>query len=58
MPVLGYAEGATPELLDSESGILLKDKKIETLEKAMQEFIERQWNRKQISENIRKKLGK
>lgn len=58
MPVLGYAEGATPELVDAESGILVKDKKMETLEQAMQEFIERQWNRKQISENIRKKLGK
>lgn len=58
VPVLGYAEGATPELVDAESGILVKDKKMETLEQAMQEFIERQWNRKQISENIRKKLGK
>jgi len=56
VPVIGYAGGATPELVDEESGILIEKKTIKNLVAAVEEFQGRTWERKQISESIRKKL--
>lgn len=56
VPVLGFQEWATAELVDSESGLLVPDKKMETLKKALQTFDHKQRDRKLISESIRKKL--
>ena len=56
VPVLGFKEGASAELIDQDSGILVPDKSLPTLKKAMHEFMSRSRDRKKISENIRYKL--
>lgn len=56
VPVLGFEEGASAELIDQDSGILVPDKSLPTLKKAMHEFMSRARDRKKISENIRYKL--
>lgn len=56
VPVLGFEEGASAELIDQDSGILVSDKSLPTLKKAMHEFMSRARDRKKISENIRSKL--
>ena len=56
VPVLGFEEGASAELIDQDSGILVADKSLPTLKKAMHEFMSRARDRKKISENIRHKL--
>ncbi|MDR3168217.1 MAG: glycosyltransferase [Candidatus Peribacteria bacterium] len=56
VPVIGYADGATPELVDEESGILLEKKTMKHLVSAVEEFQEKKWERKKISERIREKL--
>lgn len=56
VPVLGFKEGASAELIDQDSGILVPNKSIPTLKKAMHEFMSRGRDRKKISENIRYKL--
>ena len=56
VPVLGFEEGASAELIDQDSGILVADKSLPTLKKAMHEFMNRGRDRKRISENIRYKL--
>lgn len=58
VPVIGYHDGATPELVDKESGILINKKSIKNLILGVEEFQLKHWNRKKISENIRKKLEK
>jgi glycosyltransferase involved in cell wall biosynthesis len=57
VPIVGYADGATPELVTKESGILIPEKSLKKLITAIETFQNQQWNRKQISELIRKKLA-
>lgn len=56
VPVLGYNQWWSVELVDKDSGILVSDKSIDTLKDAMKKFNETNRDRKLISENIRKKL--
>jgi glycosyltransferase involved in cell wall biosynthesis len=56
VPVIGFAEGATPELVDEQSGILINKKTVNHLISAVETFQKSNWERKQISETIRKKL--
>ncbi len=57
VPVLGLSEGATAELVDEDSGVLAKSKKIEDLEQDLKRFLSKKFERKLISERIREKLG-
>ena len=57
VPVLWYAEGATPELLDEHSGILLQEKSIPALSEALIKFQSKKRDRKLISESFRSKLS-
>ena len=56
VPVIGYADGATPELVDGDSGILIEKKTIKNLISAVEEFQQRERDRKGISEQIRRIL--
>ena len=57
VPVLWYAEGATTELLDEHSGILLQEKSIPALSEALITFQSKKRDRKLISESFRSKLS-
>ena len=57
VPVLWYAEGATAELLDEHSGILLQEKSIPALSEALITFQSKKRDRKLISESFRSKLS-
>ena len=57
VPVFWFTEWATSELVDEDSWVLAKSKEIEDLKKDLQKFLSKQWDRKLISENIRKKLA-
>lgn len=56
IPVFGYNDGATPELVDQDSWILVDQKDMHTLEKKFNEFKSKTRNREKIIQNIRKKL--
>lgn len=56
VPVLGFAEGATAELVDEDCGILAKKKELKSLERDMHIFLSKKRERKLISERIREKL--
>ena len=56
VPVFGYNGGATPSLVNEDSGILVKSKKIDELKKDFAHFQEKQWNRKHIAIHARRKL--
>ena len=56
VPVFGYDAWGTHELVDEKSGILCKSKDSKTLERSMQEFQSKFFNRKQISKETREKL--
>ena len=57
VPVLWYAEGATAELLNEHSGILLQEKSIPALSEALIKFQSKKRDRKLISESFRSKLS-
>ena len=57
VPVLWYAEGATAELLNEHSGILLQEKSIPALSEALITFKSKKRDRKLISESFRSKLS-
>ena len=57
VPVLWYTEGATAELLDEHSGILLQEKSIPALSEALITFQSKKRDRKLISESFRSKLS-
>ena len=57
VPVLWYAEGATAELLDEHSGILLQEKSVSALSEALITFQSKKRDRKLISESFRSKLS-
>lgn len=48
VPVLGYNQWATSELVDNQSGILIDNKKIHTLTKALQQRNKKTYNRSAI----------
>lgn len=56
VPVFGYNQWATPELVDTASGILVNYKDIQTLIEKFKQFDNNNRNRKSISHNIQKKL--
>ena len=58
VPVIWFAEWWSAELVDEDSWILIKKKSIKNLSEALKEFEKREWNRRLISDNIRKKLAK
>lgn len=58
VPVIWFAEGGSKELVDENSGILIDKKSITGLKKAIHELESKKWDRRQISDIIRKKLEK
>ena len=56
VPVFGFAEGATAELVDEDCGVLAKSKKLEDLVSDFELFRSKKRDRKLISERIREKL--
>ena len=56
VPVIWFAEWWSKELVDENSGILIDKKGISMLKDAIQTFENKEWNRRQISDNIREKL--
>ncbi len=57
VPVFGYAEGATPSLVNESSWVLAAHKDLPSLKEAFTRFAEKQWNRKQIAIHMRRKLN-
>lgn len=57
VPVFGFAEGATAELVDENCGILAKSKKLEDLVSDFELFCSKNRDRKLISERIREKMS-
>ena len=58
VPVFWYSEGATSELVDEKCWVLVDSKDMEVLKEWLKKFLEKEWNRKEISESIREKLLK
>jgi glycosyltransferase involved in cell wall biosynthesis len=56
VPVIGFNDGATPELVDEYSWILVGKKTIKNLISAIEQFQKRRWDRKGISERIRERI--
>jgi len=56
VPVFGYNQWASPELVYKNSWILVENKHIHTLIEKFQEFANTKRNREIIAQNIRKKL--
>ena len=57
VPVFGFAEGATAELVDEDCGVLVKSKKLEDLASDFELFRSKKRDRKLISERIREKMS-
>ncbi len=57
VPVFGFAGGATPSLVNEDSGFLVRSKSLVHLKKDFEKFIARTWNRKQIAIHARRKLA-
>ena len=55
VPVFGYGEWATAELVDENCGILVKNKQHHTLVEWFKKFMNTQWNRTMIAKSIREK---
>jgi glycosyltransferase involved in cell wall biosynthesis len=53
VPVLWYNDGASPELIDKHSGILISDKKITTICTALQQRDNKEFDRKKIQKQAR-----
>jgi len=56
VPVFGLDDGATPELVDEESGVLVKKEDFDKLNERFIEFVSKDWDRKKIWKNILNKL--
>jgi len=56
VPVFGYNDWASPELVDDKSGILVDHKELKHLESKFQIFESTNRDRQYISENIKKKI--
>lgn len=57
VPVIWYKQGATCELVDTDSGILLQEKSIPALSEALITFQSKKRDKKLISESFRSKLS-
>ena len=55
VPVFGYGEWATAELVDEDCGVLVKDKKHHTLVEGFKKFMNTKWDRMMIAKRIREK---
>jgi len=58
VPVFGFDDWASVELVDSESWILVPDKNHETLVSNFKKFSEKEWNRDQIQKRARELIKK
>jgi len=59
VPVLGLDGGATPELVNEESGLLVAPQELENfdvLRLHLEKFVDREWDRKKIQMLARKKF--
>lgn len=57
VPIFAYNDGASPELIDDKSGILVPDKKHKTLVEYFSEFQKTIRDREQINKSIKEKLN-
>ena len=55
VPVFGYAQWATPELVDKDCGVLVENKKHATLVEGFTKFMNTKRDRKMIAKRIREK---
>jgi glycosyltransferase involved in cell wall biosynthesis len=53
VPVFGFNDGASVELVDAESGVLVPDKNHETLVSNFKVFAENDWHREYIQKRAR-----
>jgi glycosyltransferase involved in cell wall biosynthesis len=58
VPVFGYHEWGSVELVDEQSGILISNKKLDHVIEQFELFKEKQWDRKKIQHTMRLKLWK
>ena len=58
VPVFGFSDWATAELVDINSWVLVDSKDMKVLKTSLKSFLQRNWDRKKISESIREKLLK
>jgi hypothetical protein len=56
VPVFGYAQWASPELVDGDCGILVENKNHTTLVEQFKKFMSIKWDRKMIAHQIRIRL--
>jgi glycosyltransferase involved in cell wall biosynthesis len=56
VPVLGYDDGATPELVDEYSGLLIPDKNHQTIIDALDRFGSRDRDRQRIATRAKELL--
>ena len=57
VPVFGYNDGASVELVDSESWILVPNKEHRTLVSNFKKFAENEWRRDQIQKRAKKLIN-
>ncbi len=55
VPIFWYAQGATAELVDEDCGVLVKDKKHNTLVESFKKFMSTKRDREMIAKKIREK---
>jgi len=55
-PVIGYNKWATPEIIDSESGLLIAHQHKKDLKRSITEFLQKQWDYTHISQRARAKF--
>jgi hypothetical protein len=58
VPVFGYDGGATPELVDSKSGILTPSVEVDVMSPYFENFLMKEWDRQYIQDHARKLLTK
>ncbi len=56
VPVFGYAEWGSVELVDEQSGLLISDKKLDHVIEQWELFTQKKWDREKIQERIRQIL--
>lgn len=56
VPVFGYNEWGSVELVDEQSGLLISNKKLDHVIEQFELFKQKQWDRHKISERMRQKL--
>lgn len=53
VPVFGLNDGASPELVDQDCGMLIDQKNFDHVDQKFLEFVNKDWNRKQIAKHTR-----